>query len=89
MDLARKYAIDKDKVTYRIIDGEAVILNLDNGFYYSLNEVGTKIWQDIDKGTDLNKTLSLLKEEYQIPEKQLKGDLLTLLKDLNKEKLIE
>lgn len=37
------YRIDKDNVTHRILDGEAVILNLDSGDYYSLNEVGTKI----------------------------------------------
>lgn len=36
MNLTPHYRIDKDKVTYRVIGGEAAILNLDNGYYYSL-----------------------------------------------------
>ena len=89
MDLTQRYIIDKDKVTYRIIDAEAVILNLDNGYYYSLNEVGTRIWESIIKQKSLPEILNLLKEKYQLPKKQLKSDLLALVKDLEKEELIE
>ncbi|MBL7196922.1 MAG: PqqD family protein [Candidatus Omnitrophica bacterium] len=89
MDLSLKYKIDKDKATYRVIDGEAVILNLDNGYYYSLNEIGTKIWEAIDKQKGLSQILDSLEEEYQLPEKQLKSDLLGLVKDLEKEELIK
>ena len=89
MDLTQRYTIDKDKVTYRIIDNEAVILNLDNGYYYSLNEVGTRIWEAIDKQKSLDQVLSLLKEEYQLPERQLRSDLMGLVKDLEKEELIK
>ena len=89
MDLTQKYTIDKDKVTYRVIDNEAVILNLDNGYYYSLNGVGTEIWRGIDKGKNLNEILDSFKEEYQLPERQVKNDLLELVKDLEKEKLVE
>ena len=89
MDLTVNYTIDKDKATYRVIDGEAVILNLDNGYYYSLNEVGTRIWEAIDKKKSLNKILDSFKEEYQVPAEQLKNDLLGLIKDLEKEKLIK
>ncbi|MBL7130824.1 MAG: PqqD family protein [Candidatus Omnitrophica bacterium] len=88
MDLSQRYTIDKDKVTYRIIDNEAVILNLDNGYYYSLNEVGTRIWEAIDKQKDLSQILNFLKEEHQLPERQLKSDLMGLVKDLEKEELI-
>ncbi|MBL7196907.1 MAG: PqqD family protein [Candidatus Omnitrophica bacterium] len=89
MDLTQRYTIDKDKVTYRIIDNEAVILNLDNGYYYSLNEVGTRIWEAINKQKSLDQVLSLLKEEYQLPERQLRSDLMGLVKDLEKEELIK
>lgn len=88
MDLTQRYTIDKEKLSYRIIDNEAVILDLDNGYYFSLNKVGTKIWEAINKGKSLKEILKLLKEEYQLPEKRLKDDLLTLVKDLKKEGLI-
>jgi len=89
MDLTQRYAINKDKLSYRIIDDEAVVLDLDNGHYFSLNKVGTKIWEAINKQKSLKEILKLLKEEYQLPEKRLKSDLLTLVKDLERAKLIK
>ena len=89
MDLTQRYTIDKDEITYRIIDGEAVILNTDNGYYYSLNEVGTQIWDDINKGKSVGEIISFLKREYRVPEKQLKNDILDLMEDLKKEKIID
>ncbi len=88
MSLTKKYTIDKDKVTYRIIDNEAIILNLDNGYYYSLNKVGTKIWKAIDEQKSLGRILNFLKEKYRLPGRQLKNDLIELVRDLEKEKLI-
>ncbi len=89
MNLTKKYTIDKDKATFRVVNGEAVILNLDNGYYYSLNKVGTRIWEAIDKQRSLNEILNSLNEKYPLPERQLKNDLLELVKDLEKEKMIE
>lgn len=86
--MGRCYKINSEDAAYRIIDGEAVILNLNNGYYYSLNVVGTSIWEAIVKQKTLDEILSLLKEEYPVPELQLKNDLLELVKDLEKEKLI-
>lgn len=89
MQLTQRYRIDKDSITYRIIDNEAVILNLDSGYYYSLNKVGTKIWLAIDKQKNIDEILVLLKEEYRVPKEQLKTDLMQLLSDLEKEELIK
>ena len=89
MELTQRYIIDKDKASYRIIDGEAVILNLDNGYYYSLNEAGTRIWESINNQKSLSEILNFLKEEYRLPEKQLKVDLIELVKELEKEELIK
>ena len=35
-------------VVFRELDGEAVILNLETGLYFGLNEMGTRIWQRLD-----------------------------------------
>lgn len=32
------------RITWERLDGECVLLNLDNGSYFSLNEVGAAIW---------------------------------------------
>jgi hypothetical protein len=37
-------------VIHQIIDGEAVIINLARGFYYSLDKVGADVWSGIEAG---------------------------------------
>jgi len=89
MDLAKRYRIDKDKIMYRVIDGEVVILNLNTGDSYSLNEVGTRIWQAIiEENKYLSGILSCLKKEYDISEKQLEKDILKLVSELEENELI-
>ena len=84
-----KYRIDKDLIAYRIINGETVILNLDNGYYYNLDGAGTDIWQAIDQGLTLDEILELLKKEYGAPETILKKDMLEFIKNLEQKKLIK
>ena len=88
MNLNQKYKIDENNISYRIIGDEALILNLENGSTYSLNKSGARIWEAIDKERQLEGILETLKEIYDLPEDKLKDDLIKLVKDLEKEKLI-
>lgn len=88
MSLAQRYTINKDTVVYRIIAGEAVMLNLENGYYYSLDEIGTKIWKALDNGESIDEILGELIDEYQVSDKQLKSDVIKLIARLEKAHLI-
>ena len=37
-------------ITVRVLDGEAVLLNVQTGAYFGLNKVGTHIWQLYSEG---------------------------------------
>jgi hypothetical protein len=41
---AGQYEINTPTVVSDTIDGEAVMINLDTGAYYSMNETGSQIW---------------------------------------------
>jgi len=82
------YKINKDKIVYRIINKEAVLLNLESGVYYSLNKTGADIWQYINEGKCLDEILDSLEARHKINRQKLKRDLLALIKDLEREKLI-
>jgi len=83
------FKINKGKIAYRIINSEAVILNLDNGIYYSLNKTGALIWQLIEKGNDLEEISGHLAEKFDAKEEVVKKDIKALIVDLAKENLIE
>jgi hypothetical protein len=44
------YAINRTSVVSDVIEGEAVIINLDTGRYYGLNEAGSVLWSVLQRG---------------------------------------
>lgn len=71
------------------LDGEAAMLNMDDGVYYGLNEVGATIWNLIQKPQRVNKILDKLLEEYEVEKDQCNDDLFVLLNELLNKGLIE
>jgi hypothetical protein len=58
------YIINSDNVISEIIDGEAMIINLDNGFYFSMEQVGTLIWEAIEQGCSFDQIAAGVKRRY-------------------------
>lgn len=69
--------------------GEAVILHLNSGVYYGVNEVGARIWNSIQQQKTVNDLQGMLLEEYEVEPEQLRSDTLPLLQKLAAEGLIE
>ncbi len=62
------YAIDRSVVVSEIIDDEAVIINLDTGNYYNLNETGSLLWGLLLTGSmDLQGLVLKFGERYVLP----------------------
>ncbi len=77
-----------DDVVSRDLAGEAVILNLANGTYFGLNEVGTRIWNLLAEHKSTEQVLPPLLAEYEVEEAQLRQDLEVLLQTLTEKGLI-
>ena len=71
------------------LGGEAVILNLQNGVYYGLSEVGARIWSLIEEPCSLEEVLRSLLKEYDIDSETCEGQTRALLGDLAANGLIE
>lgn len=41
------YRVNDEKVVWRVVDGEAVLLHADTSAYYGLNRVGTLMWETL------------------------------------------
>lgn len=71
-------------VVFREINGEAVLLNLQTGQYFGLDEVGTAIWSLLASRRTVHAVLEGLAERYEAPRERLEADLgrfLELLRD--------
>ena len=74
---------------YSEIGSEAVILDLQSGTYYGLNETGNQIWQWLQKPKTFSELYKLVLDEYDVPHKEALEDLQQLLQEMLGTGLIE
>lgn len=70
------------------LEGEAVLLNIQSGRYFGLNEVGTSIWSLIKEPQSVSEILGALSQIYDAPAEALHHDVLTFLNDMEKRSLL-
>ena len=70
---------DKDKIAYRVVDGEAVILNLKNNELNILNPVATFIWEHLNGHTQLEEIVNELSEEFDVDYKTAEKDCMDFI----------
>lgn len=71
------------------VDGEAVLVSVDSGKYYGMDEVGTEIWNRIQEPCKVADLIGLMKNEYEDESGAIELDVLAFLSQLADEKLIE
>jgi hypothetical protein len=70
------------------IAGEAVMIDLNTGTYYSLDAVGAEIWDEISRGASLEQIVSQLEARYDAPADAIEGAVRRLADELERENLI-
>jgi hypothetical protein len=83
-----KVVASKNQVNSEL-DGEAVILHLQSGIYYGLNQVGAEIWNLLREPKNVSQVISAIKETYFVDADRCERDLMSLLQRLSEEGLIE
>lgn len=84
----QRFRVNTPTVTHETIDGEAVIINLDSGNYYSLVDVGSLIWSLVEKGASANELQNLVQQTYQGDASYIDRGVQELLAQLQQENLI-
>lgn len=70
------------------VDDRIVILEYESGTYFTLNEVGSRIWQLLAQGNTVQAIRDQLLQEYEVSKERLEQDLLGILKQLQAKGLI-
>ncbi len=76
-------------VLFRNLGGESVLLNLQTGKYYGLDEVGTRMWTLLTEYGQVEPAFRALLEEYDVAEDQLQQDLCRFVEELISRQLLE
>lgn len=78
-----------EEVLVRELDGESVLLNLNNESYYGLDEVGTRMWALLTSTPTIDAAYDALLAEYEVTPEQLRSDMAALLVQLADNGLIQ
>jgi len=71
------------------VDGEVVMVSVERGRYYGLDDIGSEIWRRIAAPVRVGALCSALASEYDADPASIERDVLALLERLAAEGLIE
>lgn len=79
--------VSKDVVSCDL-GGETAMLDMKEGVYYGLNEMGTIIWEYIQEPVTLQEIIDKILEEYDVDEETCFADLVELIDQMVKNRLV-
>jgi hypothetical protein len=80
--------VNAPQVVGEVIDGEAVIVNLKSGAYYSLAGPGGVVWSCIERRASQEEIASTVKARYLGDGGEIEADIVRLLGELEVEGLV-
>jgi ABC-type xylose transport system substrate-binding protein len=76
------------EVASKVIDGEAIIINLANGVYYSMEKVGALVWDLLQAGRTLEQVIEAVTARYDVTREQAEANIHELVQELVQENLV-
>jgi hypothetical protein len=82
------YRINHSQVINETIDGEAIMINLATGNYYSLDSIGGEVWELLDQSSSVEQVVTALGRRYEASEETIRSAVEDLLQQLSREELV-
>src|SRR6476660_2519404 len=78
-----------DNIAATIIDGEAIIVNLSTGIYYSMESPGSLVWKMVEQQQSIGRIAGALASQFDTTREQALDDVQRLTAQLLEEDLVE
>jgi hypothetical protein len=88
MHVESTYRVNSPYVVHETIDGEVIIVNLDSGSYYSLDQAGADLWESLAQGASLGHAVELLEHRYTAQPGAIANAVQALVAELLAENLL-
>jgi hypothetical protein len=70
------------EIIFQDLDGDTVMMNLERGEYYSISQIGSRIWQLIEIQQKVSAVCNALMNEYNVTPEQCEQDVLVFLNQM-------
>lgn len=87
VDLASR-PLPRERVIVQRARETLLLLDLDAGTYFSLDEVGGRVWELCDGSRTVADVVRVVTEEFDAPADVIESDVVALLSDLAGERLL-
>src|SRR4051794_5208507 len=84
---SRAWPASSSDVLFRVVDGEALLLDVRSGDYFSLDPLATEIWQRRNDGERLDEISSTIAARYSVDEARVRSDLEEFVAELRDARL--
>lgn len=87
-DRQRCFQPAAERIAAKVIDGEAVIIDLLSGTYYSLSDSGGRVWELMESGCSVEQIAEELSREFGVSAARACDDVEALFRHLFDENLV-
>jgi len=77
-----------ERVAWRTLEKDCILLHLTSGIYYTLNDVGRFLWESFDGKQRLQDVYEDMLDQYEVDPEVARNDMLELIEDLIREGLV-
>jgi len=78
----------EDEVAAKVMDGEAILINLSTGTYYSMDGPGGLIWETIERRPSIEEIVAVIYTRYDVEPSRAEADVQHVVAQLLEEGLI-
>lgn len=86
---SNKHYVACQRLASKEIAGESVLLNLNTGDFFGLNDIAACVWSWLQEPRSLDELEALLTAEFEVDSERARADLAEFLASLEQRKLIE
>ena len=87
--MAERVCVSSKHAIAETIEGEAIIIHLGTGAYYSLRDAGADIWAGIEQAATRTEIVDWLQERYEGSREEMDAAALRVIEQLLGEGLVE
>jgi Coenzyme PQQ synthesis protein D (PqqD) len=84
-----RVALNAGEVAAKVIDGEAIIMNLSTGMYYSMERQSAVVWEWLERGHTVAEAAEALAARYDVTPEQARADVEQLVQQVLQEGLVQ
>lgn len=88
LEIDQRYGPDHSKVAAKVMDGEAILINLANGLYFSVGGIGGFIWSLIEQQQSPGQIADRVSEHFGVDRDRALTDVESVIGQLVDEELV-